>query len=463
MKKLLIAAVAAAFVMHASLALAGTGAVKLPPYKESKLGNGLRVFVMETTEVPLVTVALLVPSGSAADGPGAEGVANLTGRLLLKGAGGMSAEQIADAIEEVGGNMSVNTTRDYTVVFANFMAKDLSRALDIMSKAVLTPAFPAEELAREKGLVTAEIAGIKENPMAFASREAVRVLVGDHPYAHPVDGSATSVEDLTRDGVLAYYKANYVPAGAIVAVVGNVKSAQALDLVKARFGSWKGAAPAREIPALEPKKLPGRRVFVVDKKDATQSQIRIGNIAVPRNTPDYFPLVVSNTILGGGFTSRLMNEIRVNRGLSYGARSGVTHMKHGGFFTVLTYTKNETMREAIDVCLNELKKLRDERIGDEELTSNKKYISGLFPFDIETNNDLAGWLVDLTYNGVPLTFIEEYQGKVAAVTPDDCMRVARAHYWLDDNLLFLMTSYDETKEQLQGLGNVEVVGIDKIE
>ncbi len=463
MKKLLIAAAAAAFALNASLALAGTGAVKLPPYKESKLGNGLRVFVMETTEVPLVSVALLVPSGSAADGPGADGIANLTGRLLLKGAGGMTAEQVAEAIEEVGGDMSVNTTRDYTVVFANFMAKDLARALDIMSKAVLSPAFPAEELAREKSLVSAEIAGTKDNPMALASREAVRALIGDHPYAHPVNGSGTSVEGITRDGVLAYYKANYVPAGAIVAVVGNVKSAQALDLVKARFGSWKGAAPNREIPELAPRKFPGRTVFVVDKKDATQSQIRIGNIAVPRNTPDYFPLVVSNTVLGGGFTSRLMNEIRVNRGLSYGARSGVTHMKHGGTFTVMTYTKNKTMREAIDVCLNELKKLRDERIGDEELTSNKKYISGLFPFDIETNNDLAGWLVDLTYNGVPLAFIEDYQGKVAAVTPDDCMRVAKAHYWLDDNLLFLMTNYDETKDQIQGLGNVEVVGIDKIE
>lgn len=299
--------------------------------------------------------------------------------------------------------------------------------------------------------------------MAFAGREAVRVLLGDHPYAHPVNGSQESVDKAERESVLAFYKANYVPSGAILAVVGNVSGAKTLDLVKATFGSWKGSAPVREIPALEPKKLPGRRVFVVDKKDATQSQIRIGNVAVPRNTPDYFPLIVSNTVLGGGFTSRLMNEIRVNRGLSYGARSSVAHMKHGGFFSVMTYTKNKTMREAIDVCLNELKKMRDVRIGDEELTSSKKYISGLFPFDIETNSDLAGWLIDLTYNGIPLTFIEEYQGKVDAVTPDDCMRVARAHYWLDDNLMFLMTNYDETKAQLQGLGNVEVVGIDKME
>lgn len=462
MKKLFIVMCAAAVALSASFAHAGTGAVKLPPYQERTLANGLKVFVMETREVPLVNVTLLVPAGSAADGAGAEGIANLTGRLLLKGAGGMTAEQIAESIEEVGGAIDVRTGRDYTTATAGFMAKDLDRALKLLGAIALSPSFPEEELAREKSIISAEIAGTKDNPMQLASREFVRALIGDHPYAHPVEGSAESVSALTRDRVLAFYKAGYVPKGAILAVVGDVDAKKALDLVKARFGGWKGEAPPRPVPALAPKQYPGRRLIVVDKPDATQSQIRFGNVTVPRGTSEEFPLVVSNTVLGGGFTSRLMEEIRVNRGLSYGARSTNTNYRHGGIFGVYTYTKNKSLRECIDVALDQVKRMRTEKLSDTELASAKKYVTGLFPFDVETNGDLAGWLVDLTFYGIPLTYVEQYTGKIDAVTADDCLKVAQNRYWLDDNLMFLMTKYDETKDQLQGLGKIEVVNIDAI-
>ncbi len=462
MKKLILAALAAAFAMHAA-ALAGTGAVTLPPRAERTLANGLKVFVMETREVPLVTVAVLVPAGSAMDGAGGEGVANLTGRLLMKGAGGLTADEIAEMIEAAGGSIRCLTGRDYSGAYANFMAKDLALAVDMLAKITLDPAFPEEELAREKGLIAAEIAGTKDNPMALATREFVRSLAGDHPYAHPVEGSEESVGAITRDGVLAFYRANYVPRGAVLAVVGDVDAKKALDLVKARFGGWKGEAEASAIPALEPRESAGRRVLVVDKADATQSQIRFGNVTVPRGTSEEFPLVVSNTVLGGGFTSRLMDEIRVNRGLSYGARSVNMNLKHGGLFGVYTYTKNASLRECVDVALEQVRRMRTEKLTDAELASAKKYVTGLFPFDLETNRDLANWLVELTYYGIPLTYVEEYSAKVDAVTADDCLKVARERYWLDGNFLFLMTKYGETKEQLEGLGAIEVVNIDTIE
>jgi zinc protease len=459
MKKLpfIVCVAALALLVFAAAALAG--AVKLPPYREHELPNGLRVFVMETREVPLVTVSLVVPAGSAMDDPGAEGIANLAGRLLLKGAGGMTAEQIAESIEAIGGSIRCRTGRDYTGAYANFMAKDLDRAVDMLAKVVLAPSFPEEELAREKALVAAEIAGTKDNPMAFASREFVRALAGDHPYAHPVEGSEESVNALTRDRVLAFYDAAYVPRGSVLAVVGDVDAKKALDLVKARFGGWKGEAGARAIPALAPKTFPGRRVLVVDKADATQSQIRFGNVTVPRGTSEEFPLVVSNTVLGGGFTSRLMDEIRVNRGLSYGARSANTNFRHGGLFGVYTYTKNVSLRECIDVALEQVERMRTEKLSDAELASAKKYITGLFPFDVETNADLANWLVDLTFYGIPVSYVEEYGSKIDAVTADDCLAAARNRYWRDDNLMFLMTKYDETKAQLEGLGKIDVVNI----
>ncbi len=459
MKRLSLMACAAALALLVLAGAALAGSVKLPPYREQALPNGLKVFVMEIREVPLVTVSLVVPAGSAMDDPGAEGIANLTGRLLLKGAGGMTAEQIAESIEEVGGSIRCRTGRDYTGVYANFMAKDLERAVDMLAKAALAPGFPEEELVREKALLAAEIAGTKDNPMAFASREFIRALAGSHPYAHPVEGSEESVGALTREKVLAFYRASYVPRGAVLAVVGDVDAKKALELVKARFGGWKGEAAAKSIPALEPKPYPGRRVLVVDKADATQSQIRFGNVTVQRGTSEEFPLVVSNTVLGGGFTSRLMDEIRVNRGLSYGARSTNSNFKHGGIFGVYTYTKNASLRECVDVALEQVERMRTEKLTNAELSSAKKYITGLFPFDVETNGDLANWLVDLTFYGIPLSYVEEYGSKIDAVSADDCLAAARKRYWRDDNLMFLMTKYDETKPQLEGLGKIEVVNI----
>jgi zinc protease len=463
MKRILFLAMAAALVLMPALASAQSGMTKLPAFKEYDLKNGLKVFIMETREVPLVTMRLCVPAGSAMDDPAREGIANLTGRLLQKGAGGLTEDQISGMIEDVGGRINVYTGRDYSIVNGDFLAKDLSRGLDLMGKIVISPDFPKPEFEREKGLVTAEIQAAREQPMGVASKEFVRVLLGDHPYAHPVDGTEGSVTGLTREAVVEFHKKHYVSGGSVIAVVGDVNAATALELVKKTFDGWKGAAPAdMATPRLATKKYPGRKLIVINKPDVTQSQIRIGNVAVGRNTPEYFPLLVTNNVLGGGFTSRLMDEIRVNRGLSYGARSGLTQLKAGGYFTVMTYTKNKTLRETIDVALEQLKKIRDEKMSDTELTSSKQYLSGLFPFDIETNGDLASWLVDLSFYKLPLDYVEGYREHVDKVTPGEAMKVADEHFWVDDNLILLLAPYDQVKDQLTGLGEVEVVDFDHV-
>jgi zinc protease len=453
---------AAALMLVPALAFAQSGTLKLPAYKQFQLKNGARVFIMETHEVPLVTLRLLLPAGSAMDGPASEGVANLTGRLLQKGAAGLTEDQISEMIEDVGGRVDVSTGRDYSIVNGDFLAKDLGRALDIIGKVVLAPDFPKDAFDREKGLVVAEIQAEREEPMAVASKEFPRVLMGDHPYAHPVEGGEASVTALTRDKVLEFYKKHYVPAGSMLAVVGDVDAGKALDLVKKTFEGWKGEASAQTIPPLVVRTFPGRKLYVIDKPDATQSQIRIGNLAVGRSSPEHFPLLVANNVLGGGFTSRLMEEIRVSRGLSYGARSDMSELKVGGFFGVTTFTKNATLRQTIDVALDQLKRIRTEKMNDAELTSSKKYLSGLFPFDVETNGDLAGWLVDLSFYNLPVDYVEGYRNHVDSVTPGEAMKVADEHFWLDDNVILLLTNYSAVKDQLKGLGEAQVVGMDQL-
>jgi len=432
-------------------------------FKEKTFKNGLKVFVARTTEVPMFSFYLVIPAGSAMDEAGKEGQANLTAGLLLKGADGMSAEEIANAIESLGGNISTNAGTDYTVISGDFMSKDLSFALDYLAKVVLKPDFPAEEVEREKKLVISGIRSTKENPSAFATRQFFAFLAEGHPYGHPVSGYESSVSALTRDDVVGFYKKYYQPSGAILAIVGDVRARKVFKEVSKRFGGWKGSGGARvEIPAINPDKKVARKVIVIDKPDATQSQIRIGCYAPPVNNPDYFALTVANNILGGGFTSRLMEEIRVNRGLTYGARSFLSQYARGGFFGVTTFTKNKTLRETIDVALTEVKRIGTEPVDEKELEKAKKYLSGLYPFELETNDHLARTLARVAFYSIPLDYVNKYRELVGKVSSGDIMNVAKKYFHADNNLILLITNYAETKDQLEGLGPVEVIPIDEV-
>ncbi|MBN1164753.1 MAG: insulinase family protein [Candidatus Krumholzibacteriota bacterium] len=437
--------------------------VKLPPYQEYTLENGLKIFIVETREVPLVTMRLLIPAGSAQDISGREGIANLTANTLMKGAAGLGAEEISEAIEGVGGSLQVGSGRDATYVNGSFMARDFSRGLDFLAKVVIKPDFPEEEFTREKGIVKAELLSVKEEPSALASREFVRRLLGEHPYRNPVDGYPGSVESITRDDLVRFHRDFYRPRGSVLAIVGDIKAGKVLPQVKKKLGSWKDGGTDVSSPGrVTAVQFPGRKLVVIDKPDATQSQIRIGNIGVSRKTPDHFPLLVANNILGGGFTSRLMNEIRVNRGLSYTARSRMQRYLQGGYFSVLTFTKNETLRETIDVALAELDRIRTEKVGTEELEGAKMYLSGLFPFDLETNDDLAEWFTDLSFYGLDKDVVEKYRSEIDKITSEDVQRVANKYFHAGDNFILVLTNYQETAGQLEGLGPVEVITVDEV-
>jgi zinc protease len=442
---------------------AGPKKVTLPPYEEFTLKNGLTVYVMETREVPLVTMRLLVPVGSAHDSAGKEGIAGLTAGLLLKGAAGKTAEEISETVEGMGGELEADASRDFTLMRGDFLSRDLERGLSIMADALLAPDFPAEELEREKGIVQAEIMRRRENPYYFTTTQFVQLIAEGHPYAHPVSGAAASVGAMTREDIVRFHGDQYAPQGAILAIVGDVDAEKALKLVEKEFGGWKGSVAGRSVPKLEEKRFSGRRVVVIDKKGSTQGQIRIGNIAVGRDTPQYFPITVANNILGGGFTSRLMREIRVVRGLSYGARSIAYQFKDGGLFLVVTYTKNETLREAIDVALDELTRIRDVAVAEEELESSERYISGLFPFEIETNGDLARWLTEIAFYGLEEEFVEDYRSRIDEVTSGEVQEVARSYFHADDCMIVLLADYEQVKDQLEGLGAIEVIDFEEIE
>src|SRR5262245_4979857 len=287
------------------------GGFKLPASATRSLSNGVRVHVMEYHELPLVDLHVVITAGAAHDPAGKEGLADLVAGLLRKGAAARSAQEVAEAVDFVGGSLEASADPDGTRVTAEFMARDLGLGLELLGDVLMRPAFAPEEIERLKGETIAELKAARENPSLLASRRFFQILYGDHPYAHPTPGFEASVASITPEDVRRFYRAHYTPDAAIVVAVGDFKSDEMFSRLEKALGGWTGRSAAQSaLPAPAPPK--GRTIHLIDKPDQTQSQIRIGGIGIKRTDPDYTAVQVANTILGGGFTSRLMEEIRVN-------------------------------------------------------------------------------------------------------------------------------------------------------
>ncbi len=428
--------------------------IKLPPYQKFTLGNGLTLLVMENKKLPLVNFRLVLKAGSVYDPVGKEGLANLTATLVRKGTKTKSFEQISEEIEFVGGTLQSGASADYAFIGGEFLSKDLDLAMNLLSDILLNPAFSQEEFDREKELTLAALQEEKDDPSTIATKAFYQFLFEKNPYSHPVDGTETSLKNITREDVVNFYKKYFVPQYSILTLVGDFSSQSVKQKVENALASWqKSNANLAKISA--PPKFKGRKLLIVEKPDVSQTQIRIGNVSVPRNNPDYFPLVVANAILGGGFSSRLVNEIRVNQGLTYGVSSRFNMFKESGAYLISTFTKNKTTRKTIDVALQEVKKFREKGVTQEELQGAKNYLKGLFPMRLETPEALASQISDIEFYNLDPKFVDTYRQKIEAVTLEDIKRVANKYFDYQDVVFVVVTNPKETRKDLEGLGKIE--------
>jgi len=286
--------------------------------------------------------------------------------------------------------------------------------------------------------------------LAFASW-----LYGGHPYGRPADGTERSVQSISRDDVAAFYEARYAPNNAVLAIVGDIDAAQAAQRAERYFSSWK----RRTVPEMklgEAQAVRGRKVLLVDKPDATQSQIRFGNVGIRRADPDYFPTLVGNTVLGGGFTSWLNNEVRAKRGLTYSIGSRVEALKSTGSLYISTFSKNESVLETIKVSLDQVRRLRAGDIPEEDLEKARSYLAGNYPLRIESPESLATEILNVDLYGLDPDFINQYQKRVRAVTADAVKRVAARRIPLDDLAIVVVGPAQTLKKDLETLGPVVV-------
>jgi zinc protease len=413
---------ATAILLASPLATAASE-LTLPPVVRTTLPNGLRLVVAEYRELPLLNVVVFVGAGAAQDPPGKEGLAMLTASGLKRGVRGM----LAETIESVGGVIGAQAGTDASVVTGEFLAGDVATAFDLLRRVLREPEFARDEVRRARAEQLAMLVAGLEEPAVIAERCFAPWLYRSHPYGRPPDGRRATVEDLGRGDVRDFYDRWYRPNATIMVVVGDVQAADVIQRLEGAFGDWTPRAEAVAVRSGPPEPVTARRVLLVDKPDATQTQIRIGSIAMARRDPDLLPSQVANTILGGGFTSLLVEELRVKRSLTYGASSAFLARLVGGDFRIQTFTKTPTTVETLSLALEVLGGFRRGPIAPRQVAKAKAYLRGQFPLRIETPDALAMRLAEIEFNRLPPNDLETYLDRVEAVTPAIAAEMAVKH------------------------------------
>lgn len=395
--------------------------VQLPRPVQSTLPNGLRVVVAEKHGVPLVAARLLIASGNEADPPDLPGLAEMTAAMLTKRTTTRSAEQIARDIEVLGATLDSGADWDSSFVAVDVMSSRLPKAMGYMADVVLHPTFQNEELERLRQQKIDTIRVMLKLLPKLVLRAAAQVVYGDAPYGH-TGLTIASAEAMKREDLIAFHDRYYTPANAILVLAGDVTPAEATRLAEEHFGSWKGAPPA-PVPAREAKP-PAPRVVIVDLPNAGQAVVVFSRPGLARTDPRYPVAQVMNAILGGGLSSRLSEEIRIKRGLSYGAYSFFEFRRKGGPFSAAVLTKNESAAEVAGLIAAEMKRIAEDPAPADEVAARKATLIGNFGRSLETNAGLAQLVGQLSLYEINLDEIRHYIESVDSVSPAQVQQFA---------------------------------------
>lgn len=386
-----------------------------PPVTEARLDNGLRILVARKPGLPLVSARLSFDAGSANDAPGKAGTAAMTANLITQGTTTRTAPQIATQIEQLGANIGASAGPDFTNVYANSPSDVFPQTVALMADLVRNPVFAEEELDRQR---TQTLDGLKvtlSTPGPVAAQAAARVIYGDAPYGAPGSGTVTTVPSLSRDDVASFHRARYQPSKATLVFTGDITPEAARVLAQQAFGDWKDASGAAASTGAVAGSALAPRVVVIDQPGAGQAAVVAALRGVSRSSADFFPLTVGNTLLGGSFTSRLNQEIRIKRGLSYGTRSSLGVRREAGLFTASAQTRNDAAVEVSDLILAEIARLGTTQPTESELTTRRAILTGAFGQGLETVDGLGGLIANLALYGLPMSDLAAYAGNVQAV------------------------------------------------
>jgi zinc protease len=426
---------------------------QLPKYTTFKLANGLTVNLMEQKEVPLISVALSVPAASIYDGQLA-GLSELTASALVSGSKNYTKDQIQDKLDFVGANLFAYSRQEYSRIYARFSAKTQDVIFALLRDVVINPTFDEKEFEKLKTRKKASLEVAKQSPSSVINYYWNAMMYANHVYANPSSGLISTITSISADDAKKFHEKYYRPNGSVIAIVGDFNTAEMKSKITGLFREWKKGIGAITNPAAEPVKMPeGANVLLVNKGDARETTFYIGAKGVAKNNADRVAIEVVNTAFGDRFTSWLNDELRVNSGLTYGARSRFDANKYAGTFQISSFTATKTTFQTIDKALEVMDRLQ-KGIDDTTLRSARNYVVGLFPTDFETSGQLATLLNDMFIYGYDAAYINDFEKNVSQVTPAKAKEII-AKYFSKDKLQFLLIGKaDEIREGAKKYGTV---------
>jgi len=416
-----------------------------PIGKRIVLDNGMILLLSEKHDIPMVTMNMAIKAGGMVEPAEKPGLASITASLLTQGTARRTANQISSEIDFVGGSLSASGGDDFASASLRVLKKDLRTGLDLLSDVLLNPVFDQKEIDRKVKETLAEIQRQKEEPDAIAADIFAKMVFGAHPYGKTNDEVAAYLPKLVRKEVIDFHATWYSPNNTIIAVVGDVSEQEIKQLLNDYFKSWK----KKEQPPLQSLTKPpfrGKTTLQKIDKNITQANIAMGHIGISRENPDYYAVLIMNYILGGGgFSSRLMDNIRDNKGLAYDVHSGFSARKEPGAFSVSIQTKNESANAVIDETLKELRRIQKELVPENELADAKAYLTGSFPLKMDTYSKIAGILTSVEIYGLGLDYPQKYPGLINSITRKDIQRVAVKYLHPDTMAIVVVANQEKAK------------------
>ncbi len=426
-----------------------------PGAERARLGNGLSLWSLERGSVPLVSIIATLPVGSWADPDGKAGLASLTADMLDEGAGGRSAIEIQEAIARLGGEMGIDAGHDAVTVSVTLLQRHLAAGLQLLADMVCRPDMAERDVERVRTLRLNRLRQLRDVPAALAERVFAETLYGGHAYAHLPFGATASIEGLTQADLAGFHAGAYRPDRTTVIVVGPAGASEVRDAVEGAFGAWTGPgngdvrpAGGDGIPA-----APGPRLILVDRPGAAQTELRIGQVAQPRSTPDYHALLVLNAVLGGQFVSRINLNLRERRGYTYGARTAFEFRRQAGPFSLATSVQTDATAHAVQESLEEMAAIRGARpvTADEAALAQQTLTLG-YPRNFESTDQVARALLQLVLHDLPDDTFASFSPRVRAQNTATITRAARTHLDPDRMTVVAVGDVARISDGLRGLG-----------
>lgn len=430
--------------------------VKFPHPVSFTLSNGVTVYVLENHKVPAVRFSLRMRAGSLFETK--VGVADATASMLTEGTTSKNYKEIAEATESIGATVSANAGGETATISASGLSELTDTLIALMADVLLRPVFPADRLERIKFAQRSSLAQRRTNANALVSELSSKTFYGGTPYGRPTP-TAEDISAIAPADLAAFHATFYRPNGAIIGVTGDVDAKTLKGKLEAALAGWKAGPTLPGLPKADFKAKETTRIFLVDRPGSAQTVLQFGNLAVTRTDPDYIALVVANRVLGGGSAGRLFQNIREQKGYTYGAYSSLSADRWPGIWGASASVRTEVTESAVGEFFHEFDRLQDTLVPQEELELAKRSLIGGFALTLESPEGLLGRELDLIQSGLPMDYWDTYPARIQAVTASDVQRVARQYLGKNRIQLFAVGERRQIEAGLRKYGTVEVVDV----